>query len=103
MSTLEVRAHGFHPLRTLKEKAIDGWKRLGEEDNPDAEVVLESECSEEQYKYLKDAEKSVEFYDIAKATSNAGGAGSKKSINRESNEQQKVQTSREDKSDDFIR
>ena len=97
MSTLEVRAHGFHPIKALKE----GWRRLGEEDVLSSEVVLKKECSKEQLEVLKAGSEAVKFEPAV--TNNVAGAGSKKSINRESNEPQKVQATRENKGDDLVR
>ena len=76
------------------------WNKLGEVDNPDATEVLE-ELPAEDRKVLKEASESVKFEPIV--VNNAGGASSKKSIKRESNEQQKVQTVREDRDDDLVR
>lgn len=73
------------------------WNRLGEVDNPDASEVL-NELPAEDRKILKDASESVKFEPIIVNT-NVGGASSKKSINK-ANEQQKVQTPREDREDD---
>jgi hypothetical protein len=73
------------------------WNRLGEVDNPDASEVL-NELPAEDRKILKDASESVKFEPIIVNT-NVGGASSKKSINK-TNEQQKVQTPREDREDD---
>ena len=76
------------------------WNKLGEVDNPDATEVLE-ELPAEDRKVLKEASESVKFEPIV--VNNAGGASSKKSIKRESSEQQKVQTVREDRDDDLVR
>ena len=76
------------------------WNKLGEVDNPDAEEVLE-ELSAEDRKELKAASEAVKFEPVI--VNNAGGASSKKSINRESNEPQKTQPTRGDKGDDLVR
>ena len=73
------------------------WNRLGEVDNPDATEVLE-ELPAEDRKVLKEASESVKFEPIV--VNNAGGASSKKSINKGGNEQQKVQAVREDREED---
>ena len=96
MSALEVLAHPFRAGRKF-------WADLGTPDIESDDMVLKRECSEDQLKKLKEGEEPVKFYDIANAASNAGGAGSKKSINKESREQPQIKTTREDKSDDFIR
>jgi hypothetical protein len=77
------------------------WNRLGEVDNPDASEVL-NELPAEDRKILNEASESVKFEPIIVNT-NVGGASSKKSINRESNEPQKVQATRENKGDDLVR
>jgi hypothetical protein len=76
------------------------WNKLGEVDNPDATEVLE-ELPAEDRKVLKEASESVKFEPVI--VNNAGGASSKKSINRESNEPQKTQPTRGDKGDDLVR
>ena len=77
------------------------WNRLGEVDNPDASEVL-NELPAEDRKILNEASESVKFEPIVVNT-NVAGASSKKSINRESNEPQKVQATRENKGDDLVR
>lgn len=97
MPTLEVRAHGLHPLKAWRKF----WEYLGTQDIESSESVLKRECSKEQLEVLKAGSEAVKFEPTV--TNNVAGAGSKKNINKENNEQQKVQTTRGDKSDDFIR
>ncbi len=69
------------------------WNSLGEVDNPEAEDVL-NELPEEDRKILNEASESVKFEQI---TVNAVGITSNKkvNINKNGNEQQKVQNHEE--------
>ena len=103
MSANELEMHqGLIARIVAKIKDIDPiLANVGHVDCPD-EVEVLNELPAEDRKILKNASEAVKFEPVIVNT-NAGGASSKKSINKESNEPQKVQETREDKRDDLVR